>query len=235
MEWSVLVVQKIQLETTCIFSCLPFGQDFKDCKDTSTAARASSHVEQVFSVNCTVSSVPAVCLKLEQTGWLHENAWVSWEEKKTGLSLAAQLWAACATRRDKLKCSLACSTRTIKQCQHELCLERVMQLFVATFLSHLQAFWPSCATKMWEACHSLEGWGNTAILSSKEQSQSPSQYVDHWRVYILSSSMDARIWCLWWHISNMKPSQNGNYLSHSKRLTLDIWFDRLWGIMKTAL
>lgn len=114
MEWSVLVVQKIQLETTCIFSCLPFGQDFKDCKDTSTAARASSHVEQVFSVNCTVSSVPAVCLKLEQTGWLHENAWVSWEEKKTGLSLAAQLWAACATRRDKLKCSLACSTRTIK-------------------------------------------------------------------------------------------------------------------------
>lgn len=105
------------------------------------------------------------------------------------------------------------------------------------FFSHLQAFWPSCATKMWETCHSLEGWGNTAILSRKEQSQSPSQYVDHWRVYILSSSMDARIWCLWWHISslisNMKPSQNGNYLSHSKRLTLDICFDRLWGITKT--
>lgn len=65
-----------------------------------------------------------------------------------------------------------------------------------------------------QAHHSLEGWGNTAILSRKEQSQSLSQHVDHWRFYILSSRIEARIWCLWCPINsliiNIKPSQNGN-------------------------
>ena len=46
-------------------------------------------------------------------GLLSGDIWVSWEEKKTGLPLAAQQWADCAMWCDKLKCMLACLTRTI--------------------------------------------------------------------------------------------------------------------------
>lgn len=108
-----------------------------------------------------------------------------------------------------------------------------MQLFVATSLSHLQAFWPSCTTKkkMCETYHSLEGWGNTAVLSRKEQSQSLSQYVDHWRVYILSLRTDARnLMSLMSLMAHQQSNQQHKAisewkLSHSERLTLDIWFD----------
>lgn len=81
--------------------------------------------------------------------------------------------------------------------------------------------------KMRETHHSLEGWGNTAVLSRKEQSQSLSQYVDHWRVYILSLRIDAR------NLMSLMAHQQSNQqrkaisewkLSHSERLTLDIWF-----------
>lgn len=104
-----------------------------------------------------------------------------------------------------------------------------MQLFVATSLSHLQAFWPSCTTKkkMCETYHSLEGWGNTAVLSRKEQSQSLSQYVDHWRIYILSLRIDAgNLMSLMAHQqSNQQHKAISEWkLSHSERLTLDIWF-----------
>lgn len=89
----------------------------------------------------------------------------------------------------------------------------LLLLFFHTFKSFIQAH------------NSLEGWGNTAIPSRKEQSQSLSQHVDHWRFYILSSRIEARIWCLWW------PSNHQHQGISEWKLFVTLWKIDTWHLV----
>lgn len=61
-----------------------------------------------------------------------------------------------------------------RHCQHELCWEWVMQLRVATFLSHLQAFCPSCTVKKKKKVRNILFSGGVRKYCYSEQERTKS-------------------------------------------------------------
>lgn len=107
-----------------------------------------------------------------------------------------------------------------------------MQLFVATSLSHLQAFWPSCTTK--KNVRNIPFSGGVRKYCCSEQERTKSVPEPIWRsLKSLHIVIENRCQSLMSLMSLMAHQQSNQQhkaisewkLSHSERLTLDIWFD----------